>query len=706
MIKLRTLLLYDSLYIILAVIAIIYSYLLVNYFPYRSKYQITDKVIEGYIDNLTIDGNHLKIVLIGKEKIIVNYYFKNIIEKESFKLKLGDVIVVNGEMTIPRGLTVFNLFDYQKYLYRNHIFFIMRADKINKIKDNSKGHYTIKQNLIDYIDKIGKSSSYIKALVIGNDDDFKDDVNKSYQFNGVSHLFAISGSHISFLAVILLWLLKKLKIEENKRYYLIFLFLLFYMFLTGYAGSVIRAVIFFFLLSLNKMYYFNIKTINILLLSLFFILITRPNLLYDIGFQFSFLISLYLIMYQDLIIKNRNHIKQLFIISLIAFLVSIPICINNFFQINILSPFINLLFVPYVTFILFPLAFISLVFPFIDSIFILFINILETISLFLSNIKVGEIILAKPSFIFIVIYYLLITLCIKGIMNKKYRYCMTLLVFIFIHNHINFFNFNPYVVFIDVGQGDAILINLPYNKGTILIDTGGKISFEEEWQRKKKTYSTALDTIIPYLKSLGIKELDYLILTHGDADHMGESINLIKNFKVSKILLNRGSLVKLEQELISVSKSLHIPCVFSKKGDILNLNNYVFHILNPSSDTNENDNSIVIYTKINNTRLLFTGDISFKVENKIIDAYPHLNVDILKLGHHGSITSTSELFLDSLKPTHSIIQVGLNNQFNHPSKIVLERLYKRNIKVLTTSIFGSIKVIIGTNDVMIISSLT
>jgi competence protein ComEC len=702
LIKLRTLLLCNKLYIILVIVSLSYSYLITNYYPYHSKYNINDTIISGYIDNIKIDGNTLKILLIGKESIIVNYYFETLDEKESFSLKLGDYIKAVGNINEPKSSSVFNLFDYKKYLYHNKIYYLFKATKIEFIKENYRLRYKIKQFIIDHIDRIPKSSNYVKALVIGDDDGFKEEVTNSYQLNGVSHLFAISGSHITFLSIIILYLLKKIKVEENKRYYIVILFLLFYMFLTNYAGSVLRSVVFFILISLNKMYYFNIKTVNILLLSLFVLLISKPGLLYDIGFQFSFLISLYLIIYQGVISKTNNYIKELFIISLISFLVSIPICINNFFQINLLSTLINIFFVPYVSFILFPLSFLILLFPFLDNILFFFIKILESISIFLSNIKIGDIILSKPSFIIIILYYIFITIGINGILYKKKIYVIPLILLIIIHFNIAYFNNLPYVAFLDVGQGDSTLISLPHNMGNILIDTGGKLSFKSDWQIKNSEYKIGTDTIIPYLKSIGITHLDYLMLTHGDEDHMGESLNIINNFRVNNVILNNGSLVELEETLINNLKKLHINYFFGKDKGAININNYKFYILNPSTDINENANSLVIYTKINNTRLLFMGDANVSIEERMINEYKNLKADILKVGHHGSKTSTSEYLLKKVKPKYGIIQVGLNNRFNHPSPSVVNRLEKYKVKIYQTSINGSIKFIIRSNDVSIV----
>lgn len=706
MIKLRTILLYDRLYIILCFIAILYSYLMMHYYPYQSKYKETDNVIEGYIDNISVDGNKVTIMLKGKERIIVTYYFENSEEKQKFNLKLGNQIKITGEMSKPKPTTVFNLFNYEQYLYHNNIYYIFKADKIENISSKLRPQYAIKQFIINHISQMNNSSTYVKALVLGDDSGFTNEVNKSYQINGVSHLFAISGSHISFLAVILLWFLKRLKLEENKRYYVVIIFLFFYMFLTNYTGSVVRSVIFFTLLSINKMYYFNIKTINILLLTLAVLFIFKPGLLYDVGFQFSFIISLYLILFQKMIANISSYLGKTFMISFISFLASIPICINNFFQINLLSVLINIVFVPYVTLILFPLSFLSLVIPFLDGILYFFINILEAISLFLNKINVGIIVLSKPSLVIIVLYYILITVCLRGTSNKKYYYFIFLIILIIVHSNINYFNTNPYIVFLDVGQGDSIFINLPHNKGNILIDTGGQLVSDESWQKRNNTYKIGEDTIIPYLKSIGVSKLDYLILSHGDADHMGESIDIVKQFKVNKVVMNDGVVVQLESQLIKVLNELNIPYVFGKQGDNIIINNYSFDILNPKIYLNENDNSIVLHTIINNQGLLLAGDISSKTEKRLIKEYPHLKVDILKLGHHGSITSTSEELLDVYKPVYGIIQVGINNRFGHPSDIVLQRLRERNIKTFRTSLNGSIKVIIRANDVVFIPAMT
>ena len=248
---------------------------------------------------------------------------------------------------------------------------------------------------------------------------------------------------------------------------------------------------------------------------------------------------------------------------------------------------------------------------------------------------------------------------------------------------------------IDVGQGDSLLI-YSHNQ-TMLIDTGGKISYSKEPWQERQTKSLSDTTLLPLLKSLGIRKLDYLVLSHGDYDHMGESINLVNHFKVESVILNHDSLNPLEQELVEVLDKKRIPYYKNVKELILNNNKLSF--LNHKLYDNENDNSNVIYFEFNGIKMLLTGDAGIEVEEDIIKKYHLNNIDILKVGHHGSKTSTSNKLIDEIHPKYSIISVGKNNRYHHPNKEVLDIL--KNSIIYRTDIDGSIMLKIKNNQLEI-----
>ena len=256
----------------------------------------------------------------------------------------------------------------------------------------------------------------------------------------------------------------------------------------------------------------------------------------------------------------------------------------------------------------------------------------------------------------------------------------------FIHSNYNLIIRTKYLEVIDVGQGDSFLLHL--NNKNILIDTGGK-----KETKRIKTSSIVNNTTIPLLKSLGIKKINYLILSHGDKDHMGESINLVNNYKVDKVIFNCGSYNYLEKDLIKVldkKKIKYYSCI-----NELNINNNKLYFLQTKLYDNENDNSNVIYTEINNNKFLFMGDASITTEKEILKEYNLPNIDVLKVGHHGSKTSSSKEFINEMNPKYSILSVGKDNRYGHPNKEVLKTL--KESKIYRTDQDGSVMFIIKNN---------
>ena len=398
-------------------------------------------------------------------------------------------------------------------------------------------------------------------------------------------------------------------------------------------------------------------------------LLLNPFVIYDLGFIYSFIICGGIIYYSDKI--TGNYFIKMLKLSIISFLFSLPIsaCIN--YEVNITSILINMLFVPWISVIVFPLAIITFIFPFLNS----FLSITLTITNFLNNLFVKFslfINIPKTSFILIVLLFIFIVL-LKH--NKKILGCI--LVLLLIIKTLPKLDSNYYIYYLDIGQGDSTILISPYQKDVVMIDTGGKITYETEaWEKSNKTYNLS-DNTIKFLKSLGVTCLDNLIITHGDMDHAGETINLIKNVKIKNVIFNQGTYNNLELEIIKALNMKNINYYQNIK-ELDFYNNKLYFINNELSD-NENDNSIVLYTSINGLKLLFMGDVGVDVEDKLIDTYNICNIDILKVGHHGSNTSTSLDFINYTNPKYSIISVGRNNRYNHPNDEVLDILKYTNI---------------------------
>ena len=187
------------------------------------------------------------------------------------------------------------------------------------------------------------------------------------------------------------------------------------------------------------------------------------------------------------------------------------------------------------------------------------------------------------------------------------------------------------------------------------------------------------------------------ISPHGDYDHMGEAINLVENFKVEKVIFNCGEFNELERELIKVLDKKKIPYYNCIKE--LNIDDNKLYFLNNKDYGNENNNSSVIYTKVNNYKFMFMGDASSTTEKEILDKYNLPDIDVLKVGHHGSKTSSNKEFIDEINPKYSIISVGKNNRYGHPNKEVLNNL--KDSKIYRTDEYGSVMFTIKNNKLKI-----
>ena len=538
--KLKLLLQCNLLYVFILFVTFLYVIIYIkNYVP-LNIYEQTNDVFELTIKEYKIDGDKLSIIF--NESLVGTYYFKTLEDKEKFNFNLNDRVYVNGTLSFPSNNTLFNMFNYKDYLYYSGILFTIMIDEIKLANVNNNIFYKIKNFVNNRIKNM--NNEYLYAFILGETYYIDNSIYDNYRINGVTHLFSLSALHVSVFSSIFYFILRKFKLNELISLIIVSLLLFFISFISSFSPSMLRALIFFILNNLSKIYKFNISKKNILYLTLSFLLVINPNYLFNTGFKLSFIITFFIILFCENY-KIKNKLLSLIVISFISFLSSLPLVINMSYEINIIGFISNIFFIPLVTYVIFPLSLLSFIFSPLVFLLEYLSYFMEIVSMFFSNYINLTFTFHHLDFYEIIIYYIILILFI-------YKKLFVFFYFVYLF----FLLFKPYlfksnyIYFLDVSQGDSSFI-ITESFNTILIDTGGKMKYSsEEWKERKKEYNLMLSSIIPFFKSLGVSKLDYLILTHGDYDHMGEAINLVNNFKVEKVIFNCGEFNDLEKELI------------------------------------------------------------------------------------------------------------------------------------------------------------
>ena len=652
-------------YIIIVLLSIIYALIYINnkviVYEDIDKHEMTFKIVNLYV----LDD----IAYIEGKGVSYKYYVKSEEEKEAFnnKYELGDVVKVIGENSIPKNNTLPNMFNYKKYLLSKNIYYVFKVSNMELVSKNNNIFYKFKNYVRKRIE-VSDKDGYLNALILGNSKYIDRSVMENYRINNITHLFALSGMHVSTFAYVIEKILEN--INKKLRLVITFIILLFISFLASFTPSILRATILYMFIEIKKLFNIKIDNSNILLIIFSFFVIFNPYYLYNLGFILSFTIS-YFFLFGSKYIKIKNKVLNSLVMSMLASLCSLPIIINNFYQINIIGFINNVFFIPYMS-VVYIFSLITLAFPFMYFAFDILINVMESLSSFSTSVININLSLAHLNVVYIIIYYYVFISFVKR-RKKKYIILLFIMILFFYINKL--YNLGMNVYYLDVGQGDSSVIRLK-NK-TILIDTGGVIYDNSKY---------VSNTYIPFLYSVGSKKIDYLIITHGDMDHIGNAKYIIKNINVLNVIFNCGNYNKLENELIDDLLKYNIKyysCI--KKLDI---GGNKLDFLNTGEYNNENDNSSVIYFVYNNYKFLFMGDAGTSRENEILVKYNLPDIDFLKVGHHGSDTSSSKKFINVINPKYSIISVGKNNKYGHPNREVLNNL--ASTKIYRTDEDGSI----------------
>jgi len=425
-----------------------------------------------------------------------------------------------------------------------------------------------------------------------------------------------------------------------------------------------------------------------------FLLVYKPLWIIDIGFQLSFGASTGLIYLLPKIKSKLDTILPEIIaegisVTVAVQLMTLPFVINAFNQISVISIISNVLFLP----ILELASAISL----FGIVFFYFSNNYGFIRLsgfFIEQVLIQAELLRSLPFSTIAIasfpvwsymlYYSLLALWIDGqyvkIFDNRERTLAIKMLSVFLFSIYVWTNLWPRsftVYFLDVGQGDCAVIVTPW-RNVIVIDTGGLNSFD-----------TGANIVSPFLRSLGKKSVDYLLLSHYDNDHVGGLKGLLRNVKVRTIILPNERITEASRRFYELCTSNEAEKVIAKQGMHFTIDKVSLEILSVGdSSIVGNEASTIARISYEGKRFLFTGDMDAKREE---NAMFNPRTDVLKVAHHGSMSSSTEEFIARAQPKIAVVSVGAFNRYGHPHKSVLERLKKVDAKVLRTDRNGCIK---------------
>ncbi|KGX83875.1 DNA internalization-related competence protein ComEC/Rec2 [Pontibacillus marinus] len=577
-------------------------------------------------------------------------------------------------------------FDYREYIYSKGLqgIIVMNDEKV-VCSDGTflSNIFQWRQTIIAHTQETysEKTASWINALVFGDDQYLLHEEVESFQRWNLSHLLAISGLHVGLFIAFFSYVGIRLGIlTKGKMKGMIMLFLPIYAVLAGGAPSVMRATLMAEAVILMTFLNQRWRITDVLSIIVLFTLWVNPSLLFQLGFQFSFVVTFSLLLSKPIFTQYNSFIFSLLRVSFISQLAILPIQLDTFYTYNPLSLMMNLLYIPIFSFLILPLCLVLVLFTFFqgvltnwsDWLFQKIVNLCMDLLLFLDRIGYLEIVTGELLFGLMVMYYIVLLFMMRqwALGNEKKTFLWAvLLVFVLVFDAcIPYFSKVGRVTMLDIGQGDTFVIEWPNREYVMMIDAAGAVKTNED------VFSSVIE---PYLLSRGIGHVDVLLLTHHDVDHMGSAAKLISRFNVNTLITS-----PYYEEGGQFENQITV-----RKGDIFQIGETSFHVLHPERDMNStNDNSLVVRSHIGGKSWLFTGDISGEYEKELSTS----SVDVLKIAHHGSRFSTNDTFLRKTSPEVAWISVGRNNTHGHPSQEVIERLKQEKIQIMRTDQYGAV----------------
>lgn len=683
----------------------------------------------------------------GEKSVSVKRIFIN--TEKIPNVKIGNIIKVRGKLRQFEEAANKGNFDSRKYYLSLGFYGKIEAGTIEIINSDysgiRQGLYELRMEIIERLEKlcsdnngifsiINNKNGIIGAIILGDKTDIDSDIKELYSVSGIAHILAISGLHISFVGMAIYRLLRR-------RFRFLFSaavsipVVLSFGIMSGFGISTIRAIIMFILKIIGEVLGRKYDAITAISLAGFVLLLQNPFVVCNSGFQMSFgaIIAIVLILpIVEEILNTDNKIIKVLSANFTISLVMNPILAWNYYELPTFSFLLNIVVVPLMSVVIVS----SIVGIFCSCIMFGFgkvvifpgCGILELYT-FLCNIinksSVASIVVGQPKVTIIIVYYAILLVVLFGLKNIRTKYTraekerniikketglvlekkakkerrikgqnvkvrLACIVGFLLLNCLIYYIPNPgfYITFIDVGQGDGILIHGD-NGMKVMVD-GGSTSEKQ----------VAKNCIVPYLKAEGIGTIDYSIITHTDKDHISGILEILENNNSNRIRIKNLVMPDINMkddtynELIEKAKLKKINVLYIKKGDTLSLGKTKIKCIYPETTTtasDKNDYCTVLSVKNKTSKILLTGDISKEIEEKIKDDIEE-NYTVLKVAHHGSNYSSSEKFLKKVNPKYSIISVGKNNSYGHPGNETMERLRKQGGVIYRTDEKGGITI--------------
>jgi len=652
------------------------------------------KVDSMYSDEFLITENlNILCKINGSKKLI-----KNI----SDELKPGNKVKVSGFYYKGREKRNPGEFDYDAYLKSKNILGILNISEFaDKDIIDSKTNFIpnlIYQVRVAIDDQIKKNNSaetaaLLRGLLLADRGEIDYQTKNDFINAGVVHVLAVSGLHVGYIILIFIFLFGRFNLYL--RSILTIAGLIGFMLITGIPPSVFRATVMAIIIILAILMNRSTNLINSISIAAIIVLVFNPNEIYNPGFQLSFsaVLAIGIILpYMNSLLdkwnfKNRlvKYVILFCAVSLSVQIGTLPFTLLYFNKFSVVALLTNLVVIPLIGFIVasgIVTLIISLILPFIAVYFAaansLLVSLLLYIINFSGNLSFSFISINDYTLTDLLIFYLLLTFLLYFLPRfETYKSKLLLIIIvasnIYVYSAVDDVELMPEnllsVLMIDVGQGDSFLIKFP-NGQTALVDAGNATT----------TFDNGERVILPLLNYLGIAKVDYGIVTHIDSDHYGGFVSLVLAGMINQIYkpeldstLSKDQ--RFEEFITQEGIPVHYFC--EQKLEIGDTRLYFLYDENIKeiSSRSTNDRSGIFKLYYGKTSFLFTGDVEKRMEKFFSKKYNNfLDSDVLKVGHHGSKTSSSQDFLDLVTPRISLISAGYKNKFGHPVKDIIERL--------------------------------